>query len=143
MPGSEDLIATADDDYCHSRFKEAHIKYGQAFDGGPRDNYCRQMRGMCSCRVAEERLRKAEEQPARRQSFLEQAARWLSKAEANLDSALEEAGADGDLRAAIRLEQARTEEAAARFMSLTGGDPGRRLAAARAYRNEGSGQAEG
>jgi len=140
MPGSEDLIATADDDYCHSRFKEAHIKYGQAFDGGPRDNYCRQMRGMCSCRVAEERLRKAEEQPARRQSFLEQAARWLSKAEANLNSALEGAAADG--RATIRREQARTEEAVARFMTMAGGDPGRRLAAARAYRTEGDEQAE-
>ena len=134
MTGSEDLIAMADDDYCHSRFKEAHIKYGRAF-GGARDSYCRQMRGMCSRRVAEERLRRAEEHPDRRQAFLEQAARWLSKAEANLDAALEDADADG--RAAIRSEQARTEEAVARFMTMTGGDPGRRLAAARAYRAEG------
>lgn len=140
MTGSEDLIAMADDDYCHSRFKEAHIKYGRAFDGGARDNYCRQMRGMCSRRVAEDRLRKADEHPERRQAFLEQAARWLSKAEANLDAALE--GADADGRATIRLEQARTEEAIARFMTMAGGDPGRRLAAARAYRAEGGEQAE-
>lgn len=143
MTGSEEIIAMADDDYCHSRYKEAHIKYGQAFEGGDRDTYCRQMRGMCSRRVAEERLRKAEEQPDRRQSFLEQAARWLSKAEANLDSALEDIGGDTDRRAAIRLEQARTEEAVARFMTLCGGDPGRRLAIARAYRAEGAEGAEG
>ena len=137
MTGSEELIAMADDDYCHSRFKEAHIKYGQAFEGGDRDTYCRQMRGMCSRRVAEERLGKAEAHPDRRQGYLEQAARWLSKAEANLDSAMEDAQADADRRAAIRLEQARTEEAVARFMALSGGDPGRRLATARAYRAEG------
>ncbi|MDP8936523.1 MAG: hypothetical protein M3O23_02115 [Actinomycetota bacterium] len=137
MTASDDLIALADDDYCHSRFKEAHIKYGQAFDDGPRDNYCRRMRGMCSRRVAEERLRKAEEQPARRQAFLQQAARWLAKAEANLDSALEEAGPDE--RAAIRQEQARTEEAIARFMEMSGKDSGRRLALARSYRAEENG----
>lgn len=137
MTGSDDLIALADDDYCHSRFKEAHIRYGQAFDGGERDNYCRRMRGMCSRRVAEERLRKSEEQPASRQAFLQQAARWLAKAEANLDSALEGAGADE--RAAIRLEQARTEEAIARFMEMSGKDPERRLALARTYRAEGDG----
>ncbi len=138
MTGSEDLIALADDDYCHSRFKDAHIKYGRAFDGGPRDDYCRRMRGMCSRRVAEERLRKAEGQPpAARQAFLQQAARWLAKAEANLDSALE--GAGEEERALIRLEQARTEEAIARFMQMSGGDPGRRLALAHAYRAEGSG----
>ncbi len=137
MTGSEELIALADDDYCHSRFKEAHIKYGRAFAGGPRDDYCRRMRGMCSRRVAEERLRKAEEQPARRQAFLQQAARWLAKAEANLDSALE--GAEDEERAVIRLEQARTEEAVARFMELSGRDPGRRLALARSYREEGTG----
>lgn len=140
MTGSEELIVMADDDYCHSRFKEAHIKYGRAFEGGRRDNYCRQMRGMCSRRVAEERLRKAEEQPERRLSFLEQAARWLSKAEANLDSALE--NADAERRADIRLEQARTEEAVARFMTMTGGDPGRRLASARAFRAEGGWEAD-
>ena len=135
MTASEELIARADDDYCHSRFKEAHIKYGRAFDGGAGDNYCRRMRGMCSRRVAEERLRKAEEQPALRQSFLQQAARWLSKAEANLDSALEDA--DEEKRALIRLEQARTEEAIARFMEMSGSDPARRLALARSYRQEG------
>ena len=133
MTGPDELIALADDDYGHSRFKEAHIKYGQAFDGEARDNYCRRMRGICSRRVAEERLRKAEEQPASRQAFLQQAARWLAKAEANLDSALEEA--DGDERAAIRLEQARTEEAIARFMEMSGRNPERRLALARSYRS--------
>ncbi len=132
MTEPEQLIALADDDYCHSRFKEAHIKYGQALDGGSRDNYCRQMRGMCSRRVAEERLRKAEAQPDRRQAFLQQAARWLAKAEANLESALEDAG--DEERVAIRVEQARTEEAIARFMEMCGKDPGRRLALARSYR---------
>ena len=135
MTGSEELIALADDDYCHSRFKDAHIKYGKAFDDGVHDNYCRRMRGMCSRRVAEERLGKAEAQPARRQSFLQQAARWLAKAEANLDSALE--GAGDDERALIRMEQARTEEAIARFMEMSGGDPARRLAQARSYREQG------
>ena len=138
MTASEDLIAVADDDYCHSRFKEAHIKYGRAFDGGARDTYCRQMRGMCSRLVAEERLQKAEDHPGQRQAYLEQAARWLSKAEANLDSALEDV--EPDQRAVIRLEQARTEEAIARFMAMSGGDPGRRLAAAHAYRAEGGEQ---
>ncbi len=135
MTRSEELIALADDDYCHSRFKDAHIKYGRAFDGGARDNYCRRMRGMCSRRVAEERLRKAEEQPAQRQSFLQQAARWLAKAEANLDSALEDA--DDEEQALIRLEQARTEEAIAQFMEMSGSDPARRLALARSYREQG------
>lgn len=137
MTGSDELIALADDDYCHSRFKEAHIKYGRAFDGGHHDGYCRRMRGMCSRRVAEERLAKAEEQPGLRQAFLQQAARWLAKAEANLDSALE--GAGPDEWAAIRLEQAHTEEAVARFLEMSGRDPGRRLALARSYREEGTG----
>ena len=140
MTGSEELIALADDDYCHSRFKDAHIKYGRAFDGGANDNYCRRIRGMCSRRVAEERLQKAEDQPGLRQSFLQQAARWLAKAEANLDSALE--GADDDERALIRLEQARTEEAIARFMEMSGSDPARRLAQARSYREQGSDREE-
>lgn len=137
MTGSDQLIASADEDYGSNRFKDAHIKYGQALDNGPRDNYCRQMRGICSRRVAEERLRKAEDDPGRRQAFLQQAARWLAKAEANLESALE--GAGDKERGAIRLEQARTEEAIARFMEMSGSDPRRRLALARSYRQEGSG----
>ncbi len=137
MTAPEELIALADDDYCHSRFKEAHIKYGRAFDGGLHDDYCRRMRGMCSRRVAEERLGKAEEQPAMRQAFLQQAARWLAKAEANLASALEHASEEE--RALIRFEQARTEEAMARFVEMSGGDPGRRLALARIYGEEATG----
>jgi hypothetical protein len=132
----EELIAEADDDYAHGRFKQAHIKYGTALSlGSARSHYCRQMRGICSRRVAEERMRKAVEQPDLRQDVLEQTARWLAKSEANLNSAFDESP-ELDL-GNIRLEQAQTEEAFARFMEMSGANPSRRLSAARSYREEG------
>ncbi|MGH9283882.1 MAG: hypothetical protein ACRD0S_13210, partial [Acidimicrobiales bacterium] len=53
---------------------------------------------------------------------------------AYLDSALEDASPAR--RAEIRLEQAKAEETVARFLQMCGGDPERRLAAARNYRQE-------
>lgn len=130
------LIEEADHDYAQGRFKEAHIKFGQAVAiGGNRNHYCRQMRGICSRHVAEQRMRKALDQPELRQSFLDQAARWLAKSEANLNSAFDESP---ELHLGhIRLEQARTEETIARFMEMCGGNPARRLSAAESYRDEG------
>ena len=133
----EELIAQADEERTAGQFKEASIDYGRALTlGGPRDQYCRHMRGACARRVGEQRLDKAEEHSAQRQSFLDQAARWLTKAEANLDSALEEA--PDEVRAEILLEQATTEEALARFLVMCGADPERRLAEARRHREESS-----
>jgi len=136
VSGYRDLIAAAEADYHGGLFKEAHIKYGKALSSsGECDFYCRQMRGVCSRLVGEERLQKAAEHPAEAVQFLYQAAKWLAKSEANLDSALEYAP-DSE-RGAIRLEQARTEETIARFMEMSGGDPHRRLSAARSHRDEG------
>lgn len=136
MTDSEEFIEAADEEFRRGLFKEAHINYGKALSRNTdRENYCRQMRGMCSRRVAEQRLKKAQADPATRQAFLVQAARWLAKAEANLESALEEA--DPSQQGRIRLEQADTEEAMARFMVLTGGDPKRRLVEAGRLRSEG------
>ena len=136
MTEYEALIAEADTDYAAGHFKEAHIKYGQAVsEGTARNYYCRQMRGIASRMVAEQRMQKALDHPESRQDYLDQAARWLAKSEANLNSAFDESP---ELQLGhIRLEQARTEEAIARFMELSGGNPGRRLSAARAYREEG------
>ncbi len=132
----DDLIEAADDDYRHGRFKEAHITYGKAVAaGGGRDDYCRHMRGICSRHVAEQRLQKAVDHPEERRSYLNQAARWLAKAEANLDSAFHESPVAR--RGHIRREQAETEELMARFVEMSGGDPQRRLEAARRYREEG------
>jgi hypothetical protein len=131
----DELLACADEALAAGKFKEASIDYGRALaTGGPRDRYCRHMRGVCSRRVGEQRLRKAEEQPDKRTSFLDQAARWLTKSEANLESALE--GADDAERAEIRLEQALTEETLARYLQMCGGDPARRLGMARRHRDE-------
>jgi hypothetical protein len=132
----DELIAAADEDYANGRFKDAHIKYGCAQSlGTARNHYCRQMRGICSRRVAEERLRKAVEHPDFRQDFLEEAARWLAKSEANLNSAFDESP---EVQLGnIRLEQAQTEEAIARFVEMSGGNPARRLSAARTFREEG------
>jgi hypothetical protein len=132
----DELIADADQDYAQGRYKQAHIKYGQAVSvGNARNHYCRQMRGICSRMVAEERMNRAETRPEMRQDYLDQAARWLAKSEANLDSAFDESP---DLQLGhIRLEQARTEDAIARFMEMSGGNPSRRLSVARTYRNEG------
>jgi len=116
VSGYRDLIEAAEADYHNGLFKEAHI-------------------GVCSRLVGEQRLRMAAEQPDQSVVFLNQAAKWLAKSEANLDSALEVAPPSE--RGAIRLEQARTEETIARFMELSGGDPQRRLSAARAHREEG------
>ena len=136
MAEYEDLISAADKDRERGFFKEAHIQYGTALAaGGVRDYYCRHMRGLCARRVSEQRLQKAVDQPERRQLFLNQAANWLAKSEANLDSAMEHA--PEAQRGHIRLDQARTEEAMGRFMVMSGGDPGRRLSAARRYREEG------
>lgn len=130
------LIVAGDEHYGRSEYKEASLEYGRALTiGGPRDSYCRQMRGISSRLVAEQRLGRAKDDPGSRQPFLDQAARWLAKSEAYLESALEEAPAEQ--RGHIRLEQARTEETVAEFLRLCGGDPGRRLAVARSYREEG------
>ena len=137
MTRYEELIAEADDDQAQGRWKQAHIKYGQAISmGSARNYYCRQMRGICSRHVAEERMQLAEDNPDRRQHYLDQTARWLAKSEANLDSAFEESP-EADL-GHIRIEQAKTEELMARFMEMSGGDPSRRLSAAQAYREEGA-----
>ncbi len=131
----EELIAAADEDFAQGRCKEAHIKYGQAISvGSTRNHYCRQMRGICSRHVAEERMQTAVDRPGQRQDYLDQAARWLAKSEANLDAAFDESPA---LQLGhIRLEQARTEEAIARFMKMSGGNPARRLSAARTFHEE-------
>ena len=131
------LIAEADTDFAEGRCKQAHIKYGQAVSvGSERNDYCRRMRGIASRQVAAERMRLALDNPERRQEYLDQAARWLAKSEANLNSAFDES-AESE-RGHIRIEQAKTEEAMARFMEMSGGDPSRRLAAARNYREEGA-----
>jgi len=132
----DDLIGAADQDYASGRFKHAHIKYGQALSVGvARNHYCRQMRGICSRLVAEDRMHMAVEHSEARQDYLDQAARWLSKSEANLDSAFDESP---ELQLGhIRLEQARTEDAIARFMEMSGGNPARRISVARTYREEG------
>ena len=103
--------------------------------GTDRNHYCRQMRGICSRLVAEQRLQRAIDEPESRQAFLNQAARWLAKSEANLNSAFDESP-EPEL-GNIRLEQAKTEEAMARFMQMCGGNPQRRLSAAAIYRQEG------
>lgn len=135
MPAYDDLIASADAYYDQGMSKEASIEYGRALTvGGDRDSYCRYRRGRSSRLVAEQRLQKADDEPALRQKFIEQAARWLAKSEAYLDSAGEDASEA--LRAEIRLEQADLEETVARFLVMCGADPQRRLSAAREYREE-------
>lgn len=132
---SDKIIEAADREFEHGLFKEAHINYGKALSlGTTRENYCRRMRGMCSRRVAEQRLQKARDNPGGRHAYILQSARWLAKAEANLESALEEANvrAQGQLR----MEQALTEDAIAEFMVMTGGNPDRRRAEAERYRHE-------
>gem|GEM_PF-2984433 len=137
MSGYREAIAAAEADYQNGLFKEAHIKYGTAMSASDECEYhCRRMRGICSRRVGERRLEKAVEHPEEWVVFLNQAAKWLAKSEANLASALEHAP-DSE-RAEIRIEQARTEEAIARFIEMTGGDPRRRLSAARSLRHEAS-----
>jgi len=136
VSGYRELIEAAEADYHGNLFKEAHIKYGRALSaGGECEYYCRKMRGICSRLVAEQRLDDAAERPDESTTFLNQAAKWLAKSEANLDSALE--NAPDTERGVIRLEQARTEETIASYLEITGGDPQRRLTAARAHREEG------
>ena len=135
MAESDDIIEVADREFEQGLFKEAHINYGKALSlGTTRENYCRQMRGMCSRRVAEQRLQRARDNPSGRDAYILQSARWLAKAEANLESALEEA--DVALQGQLRMEQAFTEDAMAEFMEMTGGDPARRRAEAEWYRGE-------
>jgi hypothetical protein len=136
MTAYEELIAEADQEQAQGLWKQAHIKYGLAVSmGRSRNDYCRHMRGICSRHVAEERMQLAEDNPDRRQEYLDQAARWLAKSEANLDSAFDESP-ESQL-GHIRIEQAKTDELMAKFMEMSGGDPSRRLSTARAYREEG------
>lgn len=135
MTESDEIIAAAYRAFELGQFKEAHINYGKALSlGTTRENDCRHMRGLCSRRVAEQRLQNARDVPSMRSAYLLQSARWLAKAEANLESALEEAGVHQ--RGQLRLEQALTEDAIAEFMMMTGGDPSRRRAEAERYREE-------
>jgi hypothetical protein len=137
MTPYDELIAEADKLFGEGRCKQAHITYGQAVSmGTERNDYCRRMRGIASRHVAGERMQLALDHPERRQEFLDQAARWLAKSEANLNSAFDESPEAE--RGHIRIEQAMTEEAIARFMELSGGDPSRRLSTARSYRDEGA-----
>ncbi|MGH9178663.1 MAG: hypothetical protein ACRD0N_08935 [Acidimicrobiales bacterium] len=131
----DDLVATADQLYQRGEWKEASIAYGRALiAGGPRDGYCRRLRGASARRVAEQRLDKAAADPEGGRPYLDQAARWLSKAEAYLDSALEDATTAQ--QAEIRMEQAHAEETVARFLQLCGADPARRLSMAREHRRK-------
>jgi len=133
----EALIAAADSCYAQGRYKDAHLTYGDAISvGTDRNHYCRQMRGICARMVAEERMQRAIDCPESRQDFLDQAARWLAKSEANLNSAFDDSP-EFQL-GNIRLEQALTEESVAGFMTLSGGNPARRLSTARTYREESS-----
>ncbi len=136
MTTYDDMIACADEHYAQGRFKDAHIQYGKAVSvGSTRNHYCRQMRGICSRLVAEERLQLAVDNPDMRQDYLDQTARWLAKSEANLDSAFDESP---ELQLGhIRMEQAQTEDLIARFMEMSGGNPERRRSAAKTYRAEG------
>lgn len=135
MAESDDMIEAADREFEQGLFKEAHINYGKALSlDSTRGNYCRHMRGMCSRRVAEQRLQKARDNPSRRDAYILQSARWLAKAEANLESALEES--DVRQQGRLRMEQALTEDAMAEFMEMTGGNPARRRAEAARYRDE-------
>lgn len=135
MTSYDELVATADDLYRRGEWKEASIAYGRALTaGGPRDGYCRRRRGASARRVAEQRLDMAAADPEGGRPFLDQAARWLSKAEAYLDSALEEASTSQQVE--IRMEQAHAEETVARFLRLCGGDPQRRLSVAQEYRRQ-------
>ncbi len=137
MTPYDELIAEAEQDYAEGRYKQAHIKYGEAVArGSSRNDYCRRMRGICSRRVADERMQLALDHSEMRQEYLDQAARWLAKSEANLNSAFDESPEPE--RGHIRIEQAKTEEAMARFMEMSGGDPSRRRSAARSYREEGA-----
>lgn len=135
MSEAEDFVAVADHEFEEGLFKEAHIHYGKALSYGTTcENYCRQMRGMSSRRIAAQRLRKARQNPSMRGAYLVQAARWLAKAEANLESATEEA--DTLQRGHLRMEQALTEDLMAVFMTMSGGNPARRLAEAERFRQE-------
>lgn len=137
MTPYEERIAEADAERSEGRWKEAHVKYGEAVSmGRSRNDYCRRMRGICSRHVAEERMALAEANPDMRQAYLDQAARWLAKSEANLNSAFDESP-ESEL-GHIRIEQAKTEESMAKFMEMSGGDPSRRLSTARTYRDEGA-----
>lgn len=137
MTPYDELIAEAEHDQAQGRWKQAHIKYGEAVAmGSSRNDYCRRMRGICSRHVAEERMQLAKDNPDRRKQYLNQVARWLAKSEANLNSAFDESP-EAEL-GHIRIEQAKTEELMARFMEMSGGDPSRRLSVAQAYREEGA-----
>ncbi|MGI8685377.1 MAG: hypothetical protein ACR2MO_09870 [Acidimicrobiales bacterium] len=135
MTEAEEFLVTADEKFRQGSFKDAHIDYGRALSRGTlREGYCRRMRGMCSRRVAELRLQKARDNPDKLDAFLIQSARWLAKAEANLESALEEA--NPEQQRVLREEQAVTEDLMAEFMRLSGGNPARRLSEAARYRRE-------
>lgn len=130
MTDKNKKVAEADLLMQLGKYKEAHILYGTAlYERLPtdEDRYCRLRRGVCSRLVALERLEKVGAEGFIRRRYLTEAARWLAKSEANLDSALE--SATGEDRGKILLEQAATELAIVRFMEMWGGgNTDRRLA---------------
>lgn len=124
-----DLIKEADRHWQHGHYKDAHIKYGRAVAEDLPDglgSYCRHMRGVCSRLIAQQRMQLADQEPGLRKWYLDEAARWLAKSEANLDSAAETAG-KVEL-AKILWEHADTELAIIKFMQMCGShDTSRRL----------------
>lgn len=91
----EALLQGAEWDWQAQRYKAAHIKFGQAMGFvGRHHAHCRYRRGVCSLKVALQRIIEAERDLENHESHLHRAAGWLTKAEAYLASATEDAGAE-------------------------------------------------
>ncbi|MFN2607641.1 MAG: hypothetical protein ABR511_07045 [Acidimicrobiales bacterium] len=112
MNDYDSILRAADDLAAHRRYKEAYNTLGQALCiGGPADWECRFRRGKFALQVARERLDELEES-GQQGVALGKAACWLSRSEAYLMSASEQASgseleAIQDHLATVRQEQER------------------------------------
>lgn len=109
MSDYEEAIEAAEREAAEQRYKEAYNTLGTALRiGGPRDTECRYHRGVYALRVAQARLDTVDDAPDRSRS-LSKIACWLSRAQAYLMSASEQASAEQTARIAEHLDTLRAE----------------------------------
>ncbi|MCA1690843.1 MAG: hypothetical protein ABR540_21460 [Acidimicrobiales bacterium] len=128
MSEYDEVIRTAEDEAGNGRFKDAYNTLGRALRiGGPDDRKCRYLRGVYALRVAQSRMERFQDS-GESGTLLVKAACWLSRSEAYLSSAGEDAPDDevariNDLLRVNRAGQQRFRQLADEFgLDLFGSD---------------------
>jgi hypothetical protein len=110
MPEYETVIETAEREAAEGRYKDAYNTLGRALAiGGPDDVECRYRRGAYAYEVAHQRLDRFPDVSNAKQTLIKVGC-WLSRSEAYLTSAAEDASRAQQEDIAGRLERTKAEQ---------------------------------